>query len=151
MLELFLTAAIDPEDEPKARAVLKGLCARDGYETYTRSLRFQGPARPTAMANLAAADKTPKTWQAAAPLWKNLQTAVTKQSYQIELRYEIPYDGFGARATPVDYDAQEGILRFVDFPDPPAPSSNRAITARKKVEIWGQKNLPRVLQDNGHA
>ncbi|KKA29690.1 hypothetical protein TD95_001357 [Thielaviopsis punctulata] len=151
MLELFLTAIIDPEDEPKARAVLKGLCARSGYETYTRSLHFQGPARPTAMSNLSSADKSSKSWAAAAPFWKALQIATTKRSYNIELRYEIPYDGFGPRPAPVDYNALDGILRFVDFPDPPAPSTNRAITARKKVEIWGQKNLPRVLQDNSHV
>ncbi|KAL5606944.1 hypothetical protein BROUX41_003318 [Berkeleyomyces rouxiae] len=150
MLELFMTAVIDGEDEPKARAVLKGLCARDGYEAMTRCLRFQGPRRPTGMSNLESVDKMQKQ-PPTGTLWRELQTAVSRQSYLIDLRYEVPYDGFGPQAHQPDFNAEEGILRWVDFPDPQPPNSNKAIMTRKKIEIWHQKGLVKIMLDNSHA
>ncbi|PHH55111.1 hypothetical protein CFIMG_002902RA [Ceratocystis fimbriata CBS 114723] len=152
MLELFMTAVIDRDDETRARAVLKGICARDGYESMNRCLRFQGPRRPTGMSNLVSVHKSDKDKQPSELLlWRELQTAVSRQSYLIDLRYEVPYDGFGPQAQQPDFNANEGILRWLDFPDPPPPNSNRAITTRKKIEIWKQKNLLKIMQDNNHA
>lgn len=47
-----------------------------------------------------------------------------------------------------DLNAIPGILRWTDFPDPPQGRPN--IIQRKKVELWDQKKLLSVMNDNKH-
>ncbi|PFH59787.1 hypothetical protein XA68_11895 [Ophiocordyceps unilateralis] len=145
MYELFLTALVEQADFQAACAVLGGLCAMPPWHTLSRVLYFQGPPKPSGIANQASIDKPVR--KDAAFLWKDLHQSLSRQSFVVQARYDIARDvDLGASASPMDLDATAGILRWADFPDP--PHGRPLLTQRKMVEIWEQKKLPSIMGDN---
>ncbi|KAG5929446.1 hypothetical protein E4U53_002451 [Claviceps sorghi] len=145
MYELFLTALVEAKDFNAACAVLGGFCAMSPWETVNRVLYFQGPPRPSGITNQSSIDKPMR--KDAAFLWKDLHQSLSRQSCILQAQYEVVKDrDMGSSATPMDLDATPGVLRWADFPDP--PHGRPLITQRKMVEIWEQKKLPSILQDN---
>ncbi|KAG5972834.1 hypothetical protein E4U55_000715 [Claviceps digitariae] len=145
MYELFLTALVEAKDFNAACAVLGGFCAMSPWETVNRVLYFQGPPRPSGITNQSSIDKPMR--KDAAFLWKDLHQSLSRQSCILQARYEVVKNrDLGPSATPMDLDGTPGVLRWADFPDP--PHGRPLITQRKMVEIWEQKKLPSILQDN---
>ncbi|KAL6862236.1 mediator complex, subunit Med18 [Trichoderma novae-zelandiae] len=147
MYELFLTALVEDSDINTALAVLSGFCSMQPWESTSRVLYFQGPPRPSGITNQRSLEKPIR--KDVALLWKELHQNLSRQSFVLQARYEILKDrDLGPSAEPVDLDTVPGILRWTDFPDPPR---NQPILAqRKKVELWDQKKLLSVLQENNH-
>jgi mediator of RNA polymerase II transcription subunit 18 len=147
MYELFLTALIEANDFASACAVLSGLCGMPPWETVCRILYFQGPPRPAGIPKQTSIDKPVR--KDAQFLWKDLHQNLTRQSYILQLRYEVVKDrDMGPSAQPINLDEVPGMLRWTDFPDPPHGRPN--LTQRKMVELWDQRRLPSVMQDNNH-
>jgi mediator of RNA polymerase II transcription subunit 18 len=145
MYELSLLAIVAEKDVPRACNVLSGLCAQEPWESIHHVHFFRGPGRPSGMSNPSP---TPTQQQKDIPaLWKELDQALSRQSYHMQVRYEVSRGDFGS-GNMVDFNAAPGILRWTDFPEPPAVVASQEkglITQRKKIEIWGQKNLYNVL------
>lgn len=145
MYELFLTALVEDADFKAACAVLSGLCAMSPWETFERVLYYQGPPRPSGISNQSSIEKPVR--KDAAFLWKDLHQSLCRQSFVLQLRYElVQYRDKGTAAEPLDLEATPAILRWTDFPDP--PHGRPLITQRKTVELWEQKKLPAVMKDN---
>ncbi|KAJ9149471.1 Mediator of RNA polymerase II transcription subunit 18 [Pleurostoma richardsiae] len=150
MHELFLTGVVRDDDLEMARAVLQGFCAMNSWQSTHRVLFFRGPPQPKGLPKSEAIPKLPQT-QA---LWRDLHQNLARQSYVLQLRYEVFRDrDFGGDAMqtdakPATLDHTPGTLRWTDIPD---PTGNRPVTQRKKVDIPDQRNLIRVVQDNGHV
>lgn len=147
MYELFLTALVDDSNFPAACSILSGLSGMAPWESINRVLYFQGPPRPGGMSNLALLEKPIR--KDTGMLWKELHQTLTRQSFVLQARYEVLKDrDMGPNASPTDLDATPGILRFTDFPEP--PRGQPMLTQRKKVEIWEQKMLPSIMQNNNY-
>ncbi|SPO05594.1 uncharacterized protein DNG_08281 [Cephalotrichum gorgonifer] len=151
MYELSLLAFVDDKDVPASLSVLSGLCSQSPWESIHRVHFLHGPGRPTGMPNPSP---TPTNQQKDVPaLWKELDRALGRQSYHLQLRYEVSKADFG-KADGMDFNAAPGILRWVDFPEPAqaVPGAEKGVVMqRKKVEIWGQKNLHSVLAGNSYS
>jgi mediator of RNA polymerase II transcription subunit 18 len=143
MYELFLTALVEEEDFEAACSVLSGLCAMPPWTSLHRVLYFKGPSKPTGLANQNSIVKTQRKDMLL--LWKELHQQLTRQSYVLQARYEIFKERDLDQPSP-DLNTLSGILRWLDFPDP--PQARVSITQRKKSEIWEQKNLPSIMTDN---
>ena len=145
MYELSLLAIVASKDVPRACNVLSGLCAQEPWESIHHVHFFRGSGRPSGMANPSP---TPWPQQKDIPaLWKELDQALGRQSYHVQVRYEVSKGDFGS-GNATDFNAAPGILRWTDFPEPPqavAQQDKGLITQRKKIEIWGQKNLYNIL------
>ncbi|KAL7944005.1 mediator complex, subunit Med18 [Trichoderma barbatum] len=147
MYELFLTALVEDNDVNTALAVLSGFCSMQPWESVSRVIYFQGPPRPSGITNQRSFEKPIR--KEAAMLWKELHQNLSRQSFVLQARYEIYKDrDLGPSAEPVDLDTVPGILRWTDFPDP--PRNQPILTQRKKVELWEQRRLLSVLQENNH-
>ncbi|KAH6603787.1 mediator complex subunit med18 [Trichoderma cornu-damae] len=147
MYELFLTAMVEDSDINTALAVLGGFCSMQPWESVSRVLYFQGPPRPSGITNQRSLEKPMR--KDSALLWKELHQNLSRQSFVLQARYEIYKDrDLGPSAEPVDLDAVPGILRWTDFPDP--PRGQPILTQRKKVELWEQRKLPSILQENNY-
>ena len=46
-------------------------------------------------------------------------------------------------------DSREGKLRWTDFPEP--VQQENPVLRRKKVELWGEKGLPKTLAEARHT
>lgn len=148
MYELFLTALVEDSDINTALAVLSGFCSMQPWESVSRVLYFQGPPRPSGITNQRSFEKPIR--KDVALLWKELHQNLSRQSFVLQARYEIYKDrDLGPSAEPVDLDTVPGILRWTDFPDPPR-NQPPILTQRKKVELWEQRKLLSVLQENNH-
>jgi mediator of RNA polymerase II transcription subunit 18 len=144
MYQLYLTALVEDSDFHAACSVLGGLCGMPPWESVQRVLYFQGPPRPAGISNQSSIDKTVRN---VGPLWKELHQNLSRQSFVLQARYEVLKDrDMGPSATTASLDDTAGILRWIDFPDP--PHGRPWITQRKTVELWEQKNLPSVMRDN---
>ncbi|KAJ3541951.1 hypothetical protein NM208_g4357 [Fusarium decemcellulare] len=147
MYELFLTALVEDSDFASACAVLGGFCGMAPWESVQRVLYFQGPPRPMGISNMSSIDKPIR--KDTGFLWKELHQNLSRQSYVLQIRYEVLKDrDMGPNAAPMDLDATPGILRWTDFPDP--PHGRPMLIQRKKVELWEQKKLPSIMRDNNH-
>ncbi|PTB63144.1 hypothetical protein BBK36DRAFT_1127356 [Trichoderma citrinoviride] len=147
MYELFLTALVEDSDINTALAVLSGFCSMQPWESTSRVLYFQGPSRPSGITNQRSLEKPIR--KDVAQLWKELHQNLSRQSFVLQARYEILKDrDLGPSAEPVDLDTVPGILRWTDFPDP--PRNQPLLAQRKKVELWDQRKLLSVLQENNH-
>ena len=151
MYELSLVGFVDDKDVPNALSVLAGVCAQTPWESIHHVHFYRGPGRPSGMANQYP---TPTPHQKDVPaLWKELDRALSRQSYHIQIRHEVARSSFGA-AQPTDLDADPAILRWADFPEPGqtvAGVEKGAITQRKKIEIWGQKGLHSLVKGKGYT
>lgn len=147
MYELFLTALVEDKDLNTACAILSGLCGMPPWESVHRVLYFQGPPRPVGISNQSSIDKPMR--KDIGFLWKELHQNLMRQSFILQARYEVLKDrDMGPNAPSMDLDAQQGILRWTDFPDP--PRGQPLLIQRKKVELWDQKKLPSVMRDNNY-
>ncbi|TWU78435.1 hypothetical protein ED733_008848 [Metarhizium rileyi] len=147
MYELFLTALVEDKDFNAACAVLSGFCAMSPWETVNRVLYLQGPPRPSGITNQSSIDKPLR--KDTAMLWKELHQSLSRQSCILQVRYEIVKDrDMGPSSAPMDLDSTPGVLRWADFPDP--PHGRPLLTQRKMVEIWEQKKLLPIMQDNNY-
>ena len=150
MYELSLVGFVEDKDVPSAVSILSGVCAQPPWESTHHVHFYRGPGRPSGMVNPSP---TPTPLQKDVPaLWKEIDRALSRQSYQIQVRHEVSRADFG-KAEAVDYDADPAILRWVDFPEPAQAVvgiEKGAITQRKKVEIWGQKNLHSLVKGKGY-
>lgn len=150
MYELSLLGFVEDKDVPASLSILSGLCAQSPWESIHHVHFFRGPPRPSGMANPSP---TPTMQQKDVPaLWKELDRALSRQSYHIQLRYEVAKGDFG-KGDPAEFDGMAGVLRWVDFPEkPPAAMGVEKGTAtqRKKVEIWGQKGLHSLMNSKNY-
>ncbi|KJZ79701.1 hypothetical protein HIM_01170 [Hirsutella minnesotensis 3608] len=147
MYEVFLTGFVEQNDFSAARAVLSGFCAMPPWETVSRVLYYQGPPKPTGLSNQTSIEKPLR--KDIAYLWKDLHQSLSRQSFVLQVRYEINKDrDLGPSSAPADLDAAPGLLRWTDFPDP--PHGRPLLTQRKIVEIWDQKKLPSAMRDNSY-
>lgn len=147
MYEVFMTSIVEDAELTSACSVLEGLCSMKPWESVVRVLYFQGPPRPAGLSNQTSIEKPIR--KNVAPLWRELHQNLSRQSFVIQSRYEILKDrDFGADAKPMDLNAAQGILRWMDFPDP--AHGKPLLTQRKVVELWDQRGLPSVLTDNQH-
>lgn len=147
MYEVFLTSIVEDADFTSACSVLEGLCSMKPWESVVRVLYYQGPPRPAGLSNQTSIEKPIR--KNVGPLWRELHHNLARQSFILQVRYEILKDrDFGADAKPMELDATPGILRWTDFPDP--PHGKPLLTQRKIVELWEQRALPSVLRDNQH-
>lgn len=147
MYELFLTALVEDSDINTALAVLSGFCSMQPWESVSRVLYFQGPPRPSGITNQRSFEKPMRKYSAL--LWKELHQNLSRQSFVLQARYEILKDrDLGPQAESVDLNLVPGILRWTDFPDP--PRGQPILAQRKKVELWEQRKLPSILQENNY-
>lgn len=150
MYELSLLGFVDDKDVDRALSILSGVCAQTPWETIHHVHYYRGPGRPSGMANPSP---TPTAQQKDVPaLWKELDRALSRQSYHIQVRHEVSRADFG-KGELTDFDADPAVLRWVDFPEPAqavAGVEKGAVTQRKKVEIWGQKNLHSLVKGKGY-
>lgn len=147
MYEIFLTALVDDKDFSAACAILGGLCGMSPWESIHRVLYFQGPPKPVGISNQSSIDKPIR--KDVGMLWKELHQNLSRQSFVLQLRYEILKDrDMGFQAGPINLDATPGMLQWNDFPDP--PHGRPMLAQRKKVELWDQKKLPSVMRDNSY-
>lgn len=150
MYELSLLAFVEDKDVPASLSILSGLCAQTPWESIHHVHFFRGPGRPSGMPNLSP---TPTPQQKDVPeLWKELDRALSRQSYHLQLRYEVAREDLGKERR-VEFDKTPGIVRWVDFPEPAQNViglDKGVVTQRKKVEIWGQKNLHSVVTGRGY-
>ncbi|KAH6874800.1 mediator complex, subunit Med18 [Thelonectria olida] len=145
MYEVFLTAHVEDSDFSAACAILSGLSGMSPWESFHRNLLFQGPPKPAGISNQSSIDKPIR--KEVGLLWKDLHQNLTRQSFILQVRYEVLKDRYlDPTAPPMDFDATPGILRWTDFPDP--PKGRPVLIQRKKVELWDQKKLPSVMRDN---
>jgi mediator of RNA polymerase II transcription subunit 18 len=145
MYELFMTSSVDGGEINAACSILSGLCGMPPWETVTRVLYFQGPPRPTGISNQTSIDKPVR--REVGLLWKDMHQSLARQSFVLQARYEVSREtDMGPHAPAVDLDAEPGILRWIDFPDP--PHGRPLLTQRKFVELWEQKHLLSVMRDN---
>ncbi|EGX88550.1 Mediator complex subunit Med18 [Cordyceps militaris CM01] len=147
MYEIFMTTTVEDADFTPACSVLEGLCSMKPWESVIRVLYYQGPPRPAGLSNQTSMEKPIR--KNLAPLWRELHQNLSRQAFVLQARYEIlKHRDFGPEATPMDLDATPGILRWTDFPDP--PHGKPLLTQRKLVELWEQRALPSILNDNQH-
>ena len=147
MYELSLTALIDGKDLDAACSVLEGLCGMPPWQSVHRVLYYQGPPKPRGLSNLASVEKPAR--KDTAMLWKELHQSLSRQSFILQIRYEVLKDrDFGGKPGAVTLETSQGVLRWTDFPDP--PHGRPMIIQRKKVELWDQKRLPTIMTDNGY-
>jgi mediator of RNA polymerase II transcription subunit 18, fungi type len=150
MYELCLSAMIEENDEHRAKAVFCGLCAIDQpwYDLH-HVVFFRGPneARPRGIFNTSSIHRF-TTDKEVAMDWKDLHQNLTRQAYVIRTKYQV-YQNVDFGAPVGDFNARPGKLHWMDFPEP--PQGRPAITQRKKVEIWDQQNLHKVLNDNKYT
>lgn len=167
MYELFLTALIEDGDLEPACSILEGYCGMRPWETVHRVLYFQGPQKPAGIPNQSSIEKPIR--KETAMLWKELHHSLNRQSFILQARYDLQHlkawqaatadstatagtDAGSYPAPPAaassDLNTIPGILRWTDFPD--APQGRPNITQRKKVELWDQKKLLSVMNDNKH-
>lgn len=145
MYELSLTAFVEDGDFHATCAVLGGLCGMPSWESVARVLYFQGPPQPVGMANHKSLDKPLR--KDTTFLLRDLHQNLSRQPYLLQARYDVVKDrDMGDSAAPADLDSVPGMLRWTDFPDP--PQGRPHITQRKKVEIWEQRHLMSLLNDN---
>lgn len=151
MYELSLIGFVDDKDVANSLSVLAGVCAQTPWEAIHHVHFYRGSGRPSGMANPSP---TPTHQQKDVPaLWKELDRALSRQSYNIQVRHEVSRSSFGA-AQLTDLDADPAILRWLDFPEPAQAVTGvekGAVTQRKKIEIWGQKNLHSLVRGKGYT
>lgn len=150
MYEVFLSTIVRDEDIKATCSILSGLCAMPAWESLQRVLYFKGPARPNGINNQSSIIKTGQRKDVPG-LWKELHQQLSRQSYIVQARYEVFKDKDFGTDTPSNFDAQPGVLRWTDFPDPPQKGAAAGITQRKKTEIWEQRNLPSIMRDNNYV
>lgn len=150
MYELSLLGFVEDKDVGRAVSILSGVCAQTPWEALYHVYYYRGPGRPSGMANPSP---TPTNQQKDVPaLWKELDRALSRQSYHLQVRHEVSKADFG-KLEPTELDVDPGVLRWVDFPDPAQTVvgiEKGAVTQRKKVEIWGQKNLHSLVKGKGY-
>lgn len=145
MYELFLTGIVESKDINAACSVLSGLCGMPPWESLSRVLYYQGPPKPPGFSNLAGLEKMIR--KESAYHLKELHQGLSRQSFILQTRYEVRKDtDLGPNAATVDLDSVPGMLRWTDVPDP--PHNRPHLTQRKKVEIWEQRKLPTLLNNN---
>lgn len=145
MYELFLTALVEGDDFHAACSVLGGLCGMQPWETAMRVLYYQAPVQPPGLGNHASLDKPLR--KDTAYLLKELHQNLSRLPFILQTRYEIDQSG-GESAQAADLDAQPGMLRWTNLPDP--PQGRPHLTQRKMVELWEQKNLQTLMSDNNY-
>lgn len=152
MYELFLSSIVNDDDLKMACAILGGLCAQEPWHDLHHVVFFRGPkeAQPRGFTRLEAAGikAMRKDLQMQ---WRDLVHNLARQSYVVRTKYEVFKDRDFGVSVP-NLNVQQGILHWTDFPDPPphARPDLTPIMQRKKVEIWEQKNLLKVLNDNNY-
>ncbi|KAH6684944.1 mediator complex, subunit Med18 [Plectosphaerella plurivora] len=149
MYDIFLSSIVQDEDIKATCSILSGLCAMPAWESLHRVLYFKGPARPNGISNQSSIVKTGQRKDTIA-LWKELHQQLSRQSYVVQARFEVFKDKDFGNATPANFDAQPGVLRWTDFPDPPQKGAGAGVTQRKRTEIWEQRNLPSIMRDNNY-
>jgi len=94
MHELFLTATVGATDFEQATAVLQGLCAMAAWQSRHRVLYFNGPTQAKGLTNPRSIQPSPYgKW------WTELSQQLSRQSYILQVRYEVFKDGdFGTAA-----------------------------------------------------
>lgn len=147
MQEAFLTAIVQDGDFEQARAVMQGLCAMNSWPSVHRVLFFQGiPPQPKGQGQTSKGPPVTKSAQTDT-LWRVLNQYLSKQSYLVQLRYEVFKDkDFGGQQTEghvADLNAVPGNLTWTDMPEP--NNNNTPVLKRKKIEIHDQKNLINTL------
>ncbi|OAA63135.1 Mediator complex subunit Med18 [Cordyceps fumosorosea ARSEF 2679] len=149
MYEVCMTSMVEDADLVPACSILEGLCSMKAWESIVRVLYYQGPSRPAGLSNQRSIEKAIR--KNVAPLWRELHQNLTRQAFVVQARYDVLKDrDFGSEPTqpPLDTNATPGILRWTDFPDP--PHGKPLLTQRKIVELWEQRSLPSILEDNHH-
>ncbi len=93
MHELFLTTHVLEDDFETTLRILQGYCAMSPTHVLTRKLTFEGPHTRTPNpidANFLKSQQAPKK-----ALWKSLSDQLARQSYIINVLYEVPKESFG--------------------------------------------------------
>ncbi len=92
MHELFMTAVISNANFERATAVLQGLCAMSAWQSTHRVLHFAGSPQSRGLPGLRSLLQpqvpSPQTQQCA-KLWQELHQHLSRQSYIIQIRYEV--------------------------------------------------------------
>lgn len=148
MYELFLTALIEGVDLDPACAILSGVCGMQPWHSTERVLFFQGPYRPSGLANLNSLGPSIRDRNnRKVHQFKELHQKLSKESFVLQTRYDVSKDTqMGPEAAAMDLNSTPGILRWTDFPDP--PHNRPHLTSRGKVEIWDQPGLMAMMADN---
>ncbi|KAK6824972.1 mediator of RNA polymerase II transcription subunit 18 [Apiospora arundinis] len=152
MYELSFNGTIFKADIDNARAVLGGICWSQGLHAVKRVLTYAGPPQPhpKGLPRLEHVTQIPPTNNPQQPprplpVWGALSKELLRSSYYVRLVYPVsPEKDFG-NGLDVDLNAVAGTLQWLDFPDPP---KGQPFTQRRKLEIPGQGNLPKVMVDN---
>ncbi|KAI3393424.1 hypothetical protein diail_4260 [Diaporthe ilicicola] len=168
MYELFLTAFINDVDFDNARSILSSYCWSDPSPRIYRVFHFAGPAQPKALAkrnNINGIRPAPDPFMSGLPgaeplqaqmgayvdpAWKELSDIIKKQSYIVSARYQLSRaSDFGGAGPHRQLASAPGALFWAEVPDPASVAGGQSLVMqRKKIEIWGQLNLPVVLGEN---
>ncbi len=93
MHELFLTTHVPDEDLQRALRILQGYCAMSPVNILRRRLTWEGPRTR----NPKGIDPgfITKQHQSKIPLWRGLSEQLSRQSYVVNLLYDVERDSFG--------------------------------------------------------
>ena len=105
MHEAFLTAHVADDDQPLALKILQGHCAMKPEYQLHRRMYFQGPRGRVPGFNQAFLARQPPQRSL---LWRSLQEQLNRQTYVIQLIYELSRDQFGKPKTAEEDGAEEG-------------------------------------------
>ncbi|MBE3042361.1 hypothetical protein IMZ48_07220 [Candidatus Bathyarchaeota archaeon] len=151
MYELSLLSFVEEKDVPAALTILTGVFDQKPWDSIHHVYNYRGPGQPVGMANPHPTEF--KDQPDVPALWKDLDRALSRQSYSLQVRHEVTKEDFGKQEA-TDLNADPAKLRWVDFPEPPQMVNGLekgAITQRKKLEIWGQKNLHSLVGGKGYT
>ncbi|KAI9048710.1 hypothetical protein LZ554_007541 [Drepanopeziza brunnea f. sp. 'monogermtubi'] len=169
MHELFVTTHVVNEDLDITLRILQGYCSSYPKHVFTRSLSFQGPLTraPKPIDPNLIKQQPPQKFVS----WKSLSDQLSRQSYILNVSYEIDQDEFGRTEDSGDaqvsqegsqlLDQRFGTLRWNDLPEPtaakpvnsrlPDPGLTRPVNSRLVVNIDNQQGLCTIMKKLQHT
>lgn len=115
MHELFLTTPISNDDVQRALRILQGYCGMSPVHILRRHLKWEGPRTR----NPKGIDPSfiQKQQQHKIPQWKALSEQLGRQSYVLNLIYDVDRDQFGQTSTQTEEtnDASQYVVFHSSF------------------------------------